>query len=63
MSFRWNDTLTASIWDPTSGHEDLLNTSDKQLINNPHQARFEDVLMALCSVVSELIEIEEKRNG
>lgn len=60
--FRWNrDPKKFFIWDVTSNKESEVLKTNKQIINSPAQGKFENILRALCEVVSELMEIEEKR--
>lgn len=62
--FKWNDMRAGHrYWDLDTNREEwTVSTTDKYLIDHPEQAKFEDVLAALCRVVSELVEIEEQRN-
>jgi hypothetical protein len=60
--FRWNEVLRpASLWDTSSDDECTVAVSDGDVVRNPGQLKFEDVLRSLCGVVSELMDIEEKR--
>ncbi len=66
--FRWNDPNlhTGSFWDTDSQEiipykEDIR--CDKSVLNNPGGFEYRVAIQALCRVVSELIELEEKRNG
>jgi hypothetical protein len=63
--FRWNiKPEPRTFWDPYAnngeGAEYESHTTPKDLINAPNLAKFEDVLRALCEVVSELVEIHER---
>ena len=63
---KWNEIRESiEFWDPNTleGRGAILGKtiSDKSLVNNPSQAKYDDILAALCRVVSELIEIEETR--
>lgn len=65
-TYRWNNTASRSIafWDFETNSDTgcaPVITSDKNTINNPGGMRNEHVLEAMCRVVAELIEIEEKR--
>lgn len=62
MKFRWNEFNEPKyFWDTDSDEEKSVIVTDKGLINNPNQGKFEDVLRSLCRVVSELVELEEKK--
>ena len=63
-TFKWNTKSTdIAIWDPVGGDEHIVQRTDKEFINNPFQAQYEDVLRALCRVASELIALEEQREN
>lgn len=59
---RWNDTNGGTqFWDHNNQRiATKEGQSDKDLIRNPNHARHEDVLLALCEIVSELVEIVEE---
>lgn len=64
--FKWNNKINErNFWDADldggRGGEITSLLTDKQIVNNPSGARFEDILRAACNVLSELIEIEENR--
>lgn len=66
--FRWNETKmqSGSYWDTSSGEivpykEEIR--SDKSILNNTGSFELRVAVEALCRVVSELVELEEKRNG
>jgi hypothetical protein len=61
--YKWNEEGSRGVfWDWESKSDTLKLLSNKQLVNDPNQAVFVDVIRSLCLVVSELIEIEENRN-
>lgn len=62
--YKWNVVHDSfQFWNhENQGIEHSKELSDKFLINNPSQCRFEAVLRALCNVVSELVEIEESKD-
>lgn len=64
MSFRWNETREPyRFWDHDEQKEiTSVGRSDSEIIKRPNLVKFESGLLALCRVVAELIEIEEKRN-
>jgi len=62
MSFKWNEVSGKfRVWDHHSDSEKKVIKSDKQLLAKPNLTHQEDLIMALCRAVSELIEIEERR--
>ena len=63
--YKWNHIAESyRYWDHESESVKVSNpVSDKQLINQPNLAKFEDILRALCHVVSELVEIEESKSN
>ncbi len=68
MNFRWNETKEhiGHFWDSDRNDVDLChmeNRSDRSILNHPGGFEHRVALEALCRVVSELVEIEEKRNG
>jgi hypothetical protein len=60
--FRWNLETNVSRFDPRTNEVWYVSDSYIGVVNNPHLSKIEDVLFALCHVVSELVEIEENRN-
>jgi hypothetical protein len=66
MNFRWNKTKEqiGSFWNVSSNEIEpyrIETCSDKDILNYPCGLEHRVALEALCRVVSELIEIEEKR--
>lgn len=65
--FRWNDINdTVTFWSSgiTDSGTTVRSVSPKELIKNPLKVMYtnrEDIIMSLCKIVSELVEIEEKR--
>lgn len=62
MSFKWNDRVETIFWNTDRNGEVVYPTSNKEVISNPYQAKFESILKACCAVLVELMEIEEKRS-
>ena len=64
--FKWNEkTSLVNYWDDDGtafGKNFQATCINKELVNNPGTAKSDDVLRALCCIVSELMEIEENRN-
>lgn len=62
MSYKWNESRNYfDFWDVDKTKPKVGVNSDKEIINNPYNRKFEDVLRALCNVVSELVEIQERK--
>lgn len=59
--FRWNEVRQIMAWNSSDQKECQINITDKSLINNPETMKYEDLLRALCRVVSELVEIKETK--
>jgi hypothetical protein len=65
ITYDWNEPeQVVERWDHNRDAIYLSSgNSNKELIADPSAARFEDVLRALCKVVSELVEIEESKDS
>jgi hypothetical protein len=62
LEFRWNKEVHRNrFWDKDNGCLKTELLSDKALVNNPNDLY--ETLHALCRVVSELMEIEERRSN
>jgi hypothetical protein len=66
MIFKWNlvKEHVGSIWDCNRGRiEPFITTTatDRDMIRNPGGHEHRAILESLCRVISELVEIEEKR--
>lgn len=64
MDRKWNEPRNHRFWqagdENTEGREVLGTTPDLDLIRSPGQAKLEDILIALCRVTSELVEVVEE---
>jgi len=66
--YKWNEAKehVGRFWDSSREDVDLChmeNRSDRSIICYPGGFEYRTILEALSRVVSELVEIEEKRNG
>ena len=60
---RWNTPQIVRFISRETGNEFEQTTSDKSLLANPQNAKFEAVLAAQSRVLTELIELAEKREA
>jgi hypothetical protein len=62
LEFRWNkEAHRNQFWDKDNGCLKTELLPDKALVDNPNDLY--ETLHALCRVVSELMEIEERRSN
>lgn len=64
MTYKWNEKKSRiRFWDSdqTTPKEGFDVKSDKEFLDDPYHESIQDTILVLCSVVRELIEIEENR--
>lgn len=60
--FRWNDEKQLDFfWSPVEMKDFELTRSDAQIVRAPKSVKMDTVLLAVCRVLAELIDLEEER--
>lgn len=58
--FKWNQPIAKARGPhPVDGRMSIINVAPIEIIKNPNRREIEEIINALCMVVSELVEINE----